>query len=261
HYTDTHSTLPNDRIQAEAIGKLLRHFGWTWIGIIASGDDNGETQSRELKRLAALYGICIEFSVKTAPDKGKNRLDIVERNINILKGSTAVIVVLCGSVSSLSLHGPEYENGLIYNKTLIIPASFHAQLDVRKGGHLHLYNGSLVLTRPAKYISHLRKYLETVSVSSRPNDLLLEEMKAMHFNCLSSNSDMNDKYNYIGHRLHNCSRDDRLSDLFTQFTYSTTVFRTTYHVYKAVYAMAQSLHEMQLYAFPLNLDKKHKLQV
>uniref|UniRef100_A0A8C5WCJ4 G-protein coupled receptors family 3 profile domain-containing protein n=1 Tax=Leptobrachium leishanense TaxID=445787 RepID=A0A8C5WCJ4_9ANUR len=261
-YPSLFRTLPNDRVQAEAIVKLLRYFGWTWIGIIASDDDNGETQSRELKRMAALYGICIEFSVKTGPDKGKNQLETIESNKHILKKSTATIVLVCGAISSLLMYVTEYEGEVLHNKTFILPANFYAQRQAEVA--VLLYNGSLAFTRPPKTMPRLQKYLETVSVSSRPNDLLLQEIKAMHLHCLSSNTQMNAKYTYFGIHLHKCSRDELLSDLFPQLTYNTYVFGTTYHVYKAVYAMAHSLHEMQLYESSLSLGKtltsKHKLQ-
>uniref|UniRef100_A0A8C5PKF6 G-protein coupled receptors family 3 profile domain-containing protein n=1 Tax=Leptobrachium leishanense TaxID=445787 RepID=A0A8C5PKF6_9ANUR len=252
-------TLPNDRVQAEAIVKLLRHFGWTWIGIIASDDDNGETQSRELKRMAALYGICIEFSLTAVVGINKQRVNIIENNRKILQRSTAVIVVVCGSVPFHSLHKDENEAGIMDNKTFILPANFHAFSEYVPDK----YQGSLAFTRSPIRIPHLQKYLETVSVSSRPNDLLLQEIKTSVFQCLSSNSEMNDKYSYR-FLLQNCSRDELLSDLCPQHIYNTHVFGTTYHVYKAVYAMAHSLHEMQLYESFRNLGKtstfKHKLK-
>uniref|UniRef100_A0A8C5PKE6 G-protein coupled receptors family 3 profile domain-containing protein n=1 Tax=Leptobrachium leishanense TaxID=445787 RepID=A0A8C5PKE6_9ANUR len=259
-YPSLFRTLPNDRVQAEAIVKLLRHFGWTWIGIIASDDDNGETQSRELKRMAALYGICIEFSLTAVVGINKQRVNIIENNRKILQRSTAVIVVVCGSVPFHSLHKDENEAGIMDNKTFILPANFHAFSEYVPDK----YQGSLAFTRSPIRIPHLQKYLETVSVSSRPNDLLLQEIKTSVFQCLSSNSEMNDKYSYR-FLLQNCSRDELLSDLCPQHIYNTHVFGTTYHVYKAVYAMAHSLHEMQLYESFRNLGKtstfKHKLKV
>ncbi|KAM3936587.1 vomeronasal type-2 receptor 26-like [Leptodactylus fuscus] len=49
--------LPNYSTQILAIVHLLRHYNWTWIGVITSDDDVGEKQSQELKAMAAEYEI------------------------------------------------------------------------------------------------------------------------------------------------------------------------------------------------------------
>ncbi|KAM3936591.1 vomeronasal type-2 receptor 26-like [Leptodactylus fuscus] len=47
--------LPNFSTQCLAIVLLLRHYNWTWIGVITSDDDVGEKQSQELKYLKRIH--------------------------------------------------------------------------------------------------------------------------------------------------------------------------------------------------------------
>ncbi|CAH2299131.1 vomeronasal type-2 receptor 26-like [Pelobates cultripes] len=75
-YPSFFRTLHNDHIHIKAVVKLLKHFGWTWIGMIMSDDIYGEIQSQELKQMAALNGICIEFSLKTTPDEEFDQLKL-----------------------------------------------------------------------------------------------------------------------------------------------------------------------------------------
>ncbi|KAM5191975.1 vomeronasal type-2 receptor 26-like [Mantella aurantiaca] len=63
-YPSFFQTLPCDQTQSLAIVKLLIHFRWTWIGVIASDDDAGDKQNQELRKVADSYNICIEFSIK-----------------------------------------------------------------------------------------------------------------------------------------------------------------------------------------------------
>ncbi|XP_063315815.1 vomeronasal type-2 receptor 26-like [Pelobates fuscus] len=260
-YPSLFRTLPNDQIQAEAIVKLLKHFGWTWIGIITIDDENGEIQSRELKQIAVSNGICIEFSLNITPYVNFD-LSRIKKNIKTLKSSTSNIIVVCGSVSAFSVFNMEKESEAMYDKTFVIPASWHIQFEIENQAAIILLNGSLVFRHPSKSIPSLQKYLERVSVSSRPHDTLLEMIMAMKQQCLSSDDNMNKVMQlFLRDSLHNCSKDDLLIDLFTQQEYYTQRFQATYEVYKAVYTMAQSLHEMQSFLSSKNLEKyRHKLE-
>ncbi|XP_032092209.1 vomeronasal type-2 receptor 116-like [Thamnophis elegans] len=44
------SMVPNDNVQYEGIIHLLKHFGWNWIGLLASEDENGEAFLQRVKR-------------------------------------------------------------------------------------------------------------------------------------------------------------------------------------------------------------------
>ncbi|XP_075060073.1 vomeronasal type-2 receptor 26-like [Mixophyes fleayi] len=54
-------TLYNDQMQYLGTVKLLKLFGWNWVGIISSDDDSGERELQQLSRQLTTHGICIEF--------------------------------------------------------------------------------------------------------------------------------------------------------------------------------------------------------
>ncbi|XP_063158602.1 vomeronasal type-2 receptor 26-like [Candoia aspera] len=43
------SMVPNENLQYEGIVQLLKHFGWNWIGLLVSEDENGETFLQNLQ--------------------------------------------------------------------------------------------------------------------------------------------------------------------------------------------------------------------
>ncbi|XP_053304135.1 vomeronasal type-2 receptor 26-like [Spea bombifrons] len=53
-----------DQIQYEMIVKLLKHYGWNWVGIITSQDESGERELQELSHVLTSHGICIELIIK-----------------------------------------------------------------------------------------------------------------------------------------------------------------------------------------------------
>ncbi|XP_069075493.1 vomeronasal type-2 receptor 26-like [Pleurodeles waltl] len=44
-----YQTVPNELSFFSGVAQLLRHFGWTWVGILTTDDDSGELALRELR--------------------------------------------------------------------------------------------------------------------------------------------------------------------------------------------------------------------
>ncbi|XP_077187401.1 vomeronasal type-2 receptor 26-like [Paroedura picta] len=58
--------LPKEEAVHMGIVRLLLHFRWTWIGLIAPDTDNGERFVRTLTPLLTRHGICVAFSISVA---------------------------------------------------------------------------------------------------------------------------------------------------------------------------------------------------
>ncbi|KAM8939632.1 vomeronasal type-2 receptor 26-like [Pelodytes ibericus] len=54
-------TVQDDQIHFRGISKVLKLFGWNWVGILVSQDESGERELRDLKQEISSHGICIEF--------------------------------------------------------------------------------------------------------------------------------------------------------------------------------------------------------
>ncbi|KAM4706514.1 vomeronasal type-2 receptor 26-like [Discoglossus pictus] len=69
-------TVPDERSQPGAIIKILQHFGWTWVGILTSDDDNGQRKSEELKEKIQTWGVYYETLYKLSPCNGNESLEM-----------------------------------------------------------------------------------------------------------------------------------------------------------------------------------------
>ncbi|XP_069832227.1 vomeronasal type-2 receptor 26-like [Dendropsophus ebraccatus] len=200
-------TLPDDRTQYLAIVKLLIYFGWTWFGVIASDDDGGHRQIQELKTITKNHDICIEFIINMRSEEAEKKPNISEMDKIIFSRSTSKIIVLCGTISFLTMSYIELKTSSGHEKTIIVPAgpNFHVLLSSIFKKTLH---GSLVFSPPTKEIPHMRTFLEAVSPANRPNDLLLEHVLALFLNCSTSNPILNTIYEgSLKFKLYNCSKN------------------------------------------------------
>lgn len=61
-FSSLYGMAPKEEFQYTAIIKLLLHFEWTWVGIIAMSDDDGENFMQDLLPVLSQSGICTAFT-------------------------------------------------------------------------------------------------------------------------------------------------------------------------------------------------------
>ncbi|XP_030236825.1 LOW QUALITY PROTEIN: extracellular calcium-sensing receptor-like [Gadus morhua] len=97
-YPNFFRTIPSDHFQAEALAKLVKHFGWTWIGTVQSNSDYGNNGMASFLRAAQKEGICVEYSESiTRYDPQSKTQQVAE----VIRRSTATVVVAFTSPGDL----------------------------------------------------------------------------------------------------------------------------------------------------------------
>uniref|UniRef100_A0A3Q3J5S1 G-protein coupled receptors family 3 profile domain-containing protein n=1 Tax=Monopterus albus TaxID=43700 RepID=A0A3Q3J5S1_MONAL len=87
-YPSFFRTIPSDQFQAVALAKLVKHFGWTWIGAVRSDSDYGNNGMASFLDAAQKEGICVEYSesfYRTHPRSRIQRVaDVIRRFLHLL---------------------------------------------------------------------------------------------------------------------------------------------------------------------------------
>ncbi|XP_059362222.1 extracellular calcium-sensing receptor-like isoform X4 [Carassius carassius] len=86
----TLGTIPSDHHQAAALARMVKHFGWTWIGAVRSDSDYGNNGMASFLKAAEQEGICVEYSEAYYRTQPRSKL---KRVAEVIRGSTARVIV------------------------------------------------------------------------------------------------------------------------------------------------------------------------
>ncbi|KAM8960948.1 vomeronasal type-2 receptor 26-like [Pelodytes ibericus] len=176
-YPHVFNALPHYHSLYSAISKILKYFGWTWVGIITSNEDGGEKDSQMLNNYLKSHGICVEAIIKVDYHTVLASNSRYHKNSNIIHMLTAHVVILSGRLSGAHF----LEDGL-RRKTVIIPPSNAINSDILKICH-----GALILETISFTIPDMNGFINEFYPSNHPDDIILEEIWSTAFLCASGN--------------------------------------------------------------------------
>ncbi|XP_069832214.1 vomeronasal type-2 receptor 26-like [Dendropsophus ebraccatus] len=270
-------TAHNDHVYFSAILKLLKHFSWSWVGIVTSEDDSGIKESQTLTSFLNSHDICVEFTTKIASKRlfeGDERIRtehfINQMNKKTISNSSSNIILICGTVSfymASTLMLPDY---VLRTKTFILPPSWFANNELVEQvsqafncclGFLYTMDARIeynrkILKDPYE-TGEMTQFIMNVHPSKFPDDKMLEDVWMTYYHCLSTNPYKNRAFQfYYKGKLFNCSGDEDIIGI----PYSLFNIRSP-AVYYAVLSMAYALDALLVSVgkdFHRNKKKSHK---
>lgn len=213
------------------MAKLVKHFGWTWVGAVRSDNDYGNNGLATFITAANQEGVCIEYSEAISRTDPSEQ---VARVVRVIKRSSARVLVAFLAQSEMYIL---LEEALKQNLTGLQWVGSESWITA---GHLAtkkysgILTGSLGFTIRKTKITGLQEFLLRVNPSQDPQNNLLREFWEATFGC-------NFQSNLYGETQ--CSGSERLQDIDNPFT-DVSELRISHNVYKAVYAVAHAMHSM-----------------
>ncbi|XP_053546988.1 vomeronasal type-2 receptor 26-like [Bombina bombina] len=230
-------TIPNENTQYKGIIKLLLHFGWTWVGLIATNDESNLRASEQLKTEMIKSGICVEFFQSFSSNNFLiNTFDLT----NVIKKSTTNVILLFSDLSSFFDMMYTIQIFSLPTKVWITSTSLSVSTDDTLASFLTVFNGSLLISIHKGEIPGLKDFLYSVTPYTYPDDTFTARLWCLTFSCIPANHSM--FYSSTLCLTRNCTGNETLKIFYS--SYDVNTFRVTYAVYKAVYALAYSLHNM-----------------
>ncbi|XP_069506281.1 extracellular calcium-sensing receptor-like [Ambystoma mexicanum] len=234
-------TIASNESRASGVVELLLHFGWTWIGILAANNDYGLDNGRKLQGEATKYGICIDFFEMLAMQMTQKS---VSHAVNVIRQSTSkVIVCLTFSAQMISLL-KEISLQNITGKVWIANTSWFPSPVFSIKDLWQTLNNTLGFAIYSREMPQFTEFLYSIHPSKFADDIFMKRFWEQAFSCQwadESNSTATGK-TPEGKQL--CTQTEKLETLDVS-AYDVINFRASYSAYNAIYAFAQSLHDLK----------------
>ncbi|NP_001353272.1 olfactory receptor CG7 [Danio rerio] len=232
-YPSFFRTISSDYHQGRALAYIVKYLGWSWVGAVNSDNDYGNYGMAIFLETAQKEGICVEYSVKFY----RTETEKLKRVVDTIKKSTAKVIVAFVSFIEMGLLIEQLSiqnitgfqiigvEGWITSKNYITTNSFHSM-----GGSLGLALRKI----------HLEGFLDYVTKS----------FWSTAFPCSQTEGILPT----VG-----CSKYKDLLPL-KNYTEDVPEHRYSSHVYKAIYAVAHSLHSLLKCKEGEDCEKGHATQ-
>ncbi|XP_069499279.1 extracellular calcium-sensing receptor-like [Ambystoma mexicanum] len=232
-------TAPADPMGAYAIASLLRHLGWTWVGVLCSDSDSGILGSELLKEAVTKMGGCIAFSEKVSIQHSKERAKYL---VDLIERSTANVIVTYCHVSFMVPIFEMLAQRKVSGKVWLGATTFIITPDLFTKPAWTWLNGTMSLAFHDASIPGFKEFVHSIHPRSFPGDIFMKSFWEKAFGC---------KWHIVNDSWG--QGDETVAKFCTGkeevVTLDPTLFdldnlRYTYNVYLAVYAFAHALHDL-----------------
>ncbi|XP_034460679.1 extracellular calcium-sensing receptor-like [Hippoglossus hippoglossus] len=234
-------TIPSDAFQVRAMIQLLKRFGWTWAGLLISGDDYGVHAARSFQSdLGPSGGGCLAY-MEILP-WGDDRAELA-RIVNMMKKSTARVVIVFAHESHMINLMEEVVRQNVTGLQWMASEAWTSAAVLHTPRLMPYLGGTLGIAIRRGEIPGLRDFLLTIRPDLYHNNSygnsLVNQFWEHTFQCRFAPPPSG--WVEAGGAM--CTGQEDLETVETEFM-DVSNLRPEYNVYKAVYALAYALRDM-----------------
>ncbi|XP_017570943.1 extracellular calcium-sensing receptor-like [Pygocentrus nattereri] len=218
-------TVPSDAFQAQAMARLLRQMGWSWVGVIYGDDAYGKSGVQLLIQELEGSGVCVDYT-EVIPKS--HALEKIKRIVERIQSSKAQVVVTFAISPDIEVLLKEVVRQNATDRQWIATEAWSTSTHYSAWSGISLV-GTLGFALRRVDIQGLGSYLTQLSPEEHTNEQLVQNVWEEVFGCK------------FGKEMYSGPHCTGLEKVEVQ---GEAYFDVMYNVYKAVYAIANAIQDM-----------------
>ncbi|XP_036006155.1 extracellular calcium-sensing receptor-like [Fundulus heteroclitus] len=232
-------TIPSDAFQVNAMIQILKHFGWTWVGLLISDDDYGLHAARSFQSDLSLSGKSCLAYLEVLP--WSNEAAELRRIVDVMKKSTAHVVIVFAHESHMINLMEEVVRQNLTGLQWLASEAWSTASVLQTSDLMPYLGGTLGIAIRRGEIPGLRDYLSEINPNIQHNNSygnsIVNQFWEFTFQCRFAPPPVG----WVENGGKVCTGKEDLRTVETEFL-DISNLRPEYNVYKAVYALAYALH-------------------
>ncbi|XP_068129467.1 extracellular calcium-sensing receptor-like [Hyperolius riggenbachi] len=228
-------TVPSDTFQSQGLAQLVLHFGWTWVGLVAMGNEYGQQGIQILKQEILKAGACVAFTEFILLDRADRNAPYITR---IIQRSTArAIIIFSIDVFFIPLLD-EMIRLNITEKIFIASEAWCTSTVLLADKYSSILAGSIGFAFHSSTIHGFKEFLKKVHPSYTLGVDVTRTFWEKAFGCKFFDDRNPDSSNKTF-----CTGNETLETIENAYT-DVSSLRTSYNMYTSVQVIANSLHDL-----------------
>lgn len=231
-------TIPSDVNQADALARLVKHFGWTWVGTVGADDDYGRTGIDMFTAAVTRLGVCVAYRVVIPKIPTRDRLQEMVKTIH---RSTARVIVAFAIEEDIQPLIQELIHQNVTGKQWVASEAWVTSTLISTQENFASLSGTIGFGIRRADIPGFKHFLESLKPLATPYNPFAREFWETQFQCslnttapYASTAEL-PQYGSI------CTGSESITETNSIYN-DVSQLRVTYNVHKAVYSVAQALH-------------------
>ncbi|XP_054850288.1 vomeronasal type-2 receptor 26-like [Eublepharis macularius] len=242
--------VPNEAHQYRGVVRLLHHFRWTWIGLLAMDDDNGDTFLQRMMPILSENNICFAFTLRLPQTsymgdmidlflmQWEKYTDLMDTKANVCFVYAEVPAILVLRI--MLFQAPMFSLPPVGKVWIVTSHWDFESVSIQGIWDISSFHGALSITIHSNQPPGFQNFLQLIRPSWSERDGFIQNFWEQVFSCsLKISNEQEDNQR-------SCTGGERLGTLpSTLFEMSMTGH--SYNVYNAVYAVAHALHDIHIF--------------
>ncbi|XP_068129500.1 extracellular calcium-sensing receptor-like [Hyperolius riggenbachi] len=234
-------TVPSDEHQSHGLSKLLLHFGWIFVGLVAVDNDYGQQGIQLVRQDIVKAGACVAFIEYILIGQANRNAPHITQ---VIKKSSVNAVVLFSSGVDLVPIFIEMINQNVNGKVLIASEGWSTSTLFSNERFTQLLFGTVGLTFYSGRIPGFAEFINKVHPSSLMGHEWVKVFWEQTFSCRFPNNKTSGETIKISEK--DCTKTENLEQVKNAYT-DVSNLRTTNKVYMAVHVLARALEDLRQY--------------